>query len=289
LAAFWLWTAATYHFGHFSTINFAAPVYGVAFLTEGALLCWSGLLRGGLTFAPAIPLRRWAGLALITFAVAGLPLADLLAARHWPEIALAGTAPDPTALATIGFLLMAVRPARYLAVILVLWALASGATAWELVMWQGFGRPHRHTGRRGPSGRPAEAFGRGTRPMNPDTPVIESINAVTLATHDMARAVAFYQALGFPIHYGGRDAPFTSFRLGATHLNLIAIPAGKAIGWWGRLIFHVSDVDAVYTRALELGLRPDFAPRDADWGERYFHLRDPDGHELSFARPLGQE
>ena len=28
------------------------------------------------------------------------------------------------------------------------------------------------------------------------------------------------------------------------------------------------------------------APRDAEWGERFFHLIDPDGHELSFARPL---
>jgi uncharacterized glyoxalase superfamily protein PhnB len=27
-------------------------------------------------------------------------------------------------------------------------------------------------------------------------------------------------------------------------------------------------------------------PRDAEWGERFFHLVDPDGHELSFARPL---
>ena len=27
-------------------------------------------------------------------------------------------------------------------------------------------------------------------------------------------------------------------------------------------------------------------PRDAAWGERYFHLHDPDGHELSFAQPI---
>jgi hypothetical protein len=32
--------------------------------------------------------------------------------------------------------------------------------------------------------------------------------------------------------------------------------------------------------------RPDTAPRDAEWGERFFHLTDPDGHELSFAWPL---
>lgn len=122
--------------------------------------------------------------------------------------------------------------------------------------------------------------------MEDTVPRIESINAVTLATHDMARAVAFYESLGFPVLYGGGGAAFTSYRLGATHLNLIAVPADTAIGWWGRLIFHVSDVDAVHARALERGLRPDFAPRDAEWGERYFHLRDPDGHELSFARPL---
>jgi uncharacterized glyoxalase superfamily protein PhnB len=29
-----------------------------------------------------------------------------------------------------------------------------------------------------------------------------------------------------------------------------------------------------------------YCPRDAEWGERFFHLSDPDGHELSFARPL---
>ena len=137
LAAFWIWIAAAYHFGHFATINFASPIYGVAFLAEAALLCWSGLLRSGLTFAPAIRWRRWAGLVLMALAVVGLPLADLLAGRHWPEIALFGTAPDPTALATMGILVMAARPARYLAVIPVLWALASGATAWELGLLQG--------------------------------------------------------------------------------------------------------------------------------------------------------
>jgi uncharacterized glyoxalase superfamily protein PhnB len=29
-------------------------------------------------------------------------------------------------------------------------------------------------------------------------------------------------------------------------------------------------------------------PADAPWGERYFQLRDRDGHELSFARRLDQ-
>jgi len=33
-------------------------------------------------------------------------------------------------------------------------------------------------------------------------------------------------------------------------------------------------------------LDPGTTPADAEWGERYFHLTDPDGHEISFARPL---
>jgi uncharacterized glyoxalase superfamily protein PhnB len=33
------------------------------------------------------------------------------------------------------------------------------------------------------------------------------------------------------------------------------------------------------------GFHPE-GPQDASWGERYFHLPDPDGHELSFARPI---
>jgi catechol 2,3-dioxygenase-like lactoylglutathione lyase family enzyme len=116
--------------------------------------------------------------------------------------------------------------------------------------------------------------------------MIESISAITLATHDMTRAVAFYQALGFALKYGGAQARFTSFHAGAGFLNLTAMPAERQWSWWGRAIFYVDDVDTTYERALAAGLSPAFAPRDAAWGERYFHITDPDGHELSFARPL---
>lgn len=117
-------------------------------------------------------------------------------------------------------------------------------------------------------------------------PAIESIDAVTLGTHDMVRAVAFYQSLGFELRYGGPGSEFTSFRAGDGYLNLISQPLERQWSWWGRLIFHVSDVDDMYERVMGLGLQPEAPPRDAEWGERYFHLVDPDGHELSFARLL---
>ena len=117
-------------------------------------------------------------------------------------------------------------------------------------------------------------------------PTIEGISAVSLVTHDMARAVRFYLSLGFAIRSGGEQAPFTSLHAGSGYLNLITRAGDRERSWWGRVIFHVSDVDAFHARAVAAGLRPDAAPADAPWGERFFHLTDPDGHELSFARPL---
>ena len=37
---------------------------------------------------------------------------------------------------------------------------------------------------------------------------------------------------------------------------------------------------------IAAGYAADTIPRDAEWGERFFHVTDPDGHELSFAKPL---
>jgi catechol 2,3-dioxygenase-like lactoylglutathione lyase family enzyme len=116
---------------------------------------------------------------------------------------------------------------------------------------------------------------------------VERISAVTLLTVDMQEAVAFYLALGFALLYGGPAAPFTSFRAGGGYLNLQLDPhRSPSSGPWGRVVFWVDDVDAMYRRAVAAGFDPETSPADAQWGERYFHIRDPDGHELSFARPL---
>jgi catechol 2,3-dioxygenase-like lactoylglutathione lyase family enzyme len=113
------------------------------------------------------------------------------------------------------------------------------------------------------------------------------INAVTLATADMDTSCAFYGALGFDAIVGGPGTPFTTYRLGAGFLNVQLDPEHAPVPRiWGRVIFWVADVDAMYERALAHGFAPEMAPTDAPWGERYFHLRDPDGHELSFAKLL---
>ena len=91
--------------------------------------------------------------------------------------------------------------------------------------------------------------------------MIESISAVTLATHNMPHAVRFYCVLGFEIVHGDDNAAFTSFRAGASYLNLTAQPAERHWSWWGRVIFYDSDVDALYRRVIAAGYRPDSPAR----------------------------
>lgn len=132
----------------------------------------------------------------------------------------------------------------------------------------------------------------------PEVPQIsqwESLNALTLATRDMDQSVLFYQKLGLKITFGGPNQPFTTLspkgsynKRESLYINLFYSedyepPATKS---WGRCVIHVSDVDAMYTIATQEGLRAEFPPRDAPWGERYFHLHDPMGHELSFAKRI---
>jgi hypothetical protein len=60
--------------------------------------------------------------------------------------------------------------------------------------------------------------------------MIDGISAVTLATHEMPRAVRFYRALGFEILHGGEESSFTSFRAGASYLSSTSLPGGAGPG-----------------------------------------------------------
>jgi catechol 2,3-dioxygenase-like lactoylglutathione lyase family enzyme len=117
---------------------------------------------------------------------------------------------------------------------------------------------------------------------------VESISAITLVTADMAASVAFYGVLGSEVVFGGVEASFTTLKLNdGQFLNLqldaMWVPAERV---WGRFILWVDNVDSVYDAFVASGFAPLMAPSDAVWGERYFHILDPAGHEVSIARQL---
>lgn len=83
--------------------------------------------------------------------------------------------------------------------------------------------------------------------------------------------------------YGDEKASFSSFKVGGTYFNLEL--SGIVESDWGRVIFYCDDVDTVYEHLRSRGYEAP-APKDAPWGERFFHISDPDGHELSIAKRI---
>ena len=115
---------------------------------------------------------------------------------------------------------------------------------------------------------------------------VEKIAAVTLRVSEMRRSVRFYKdVLGMEVLFGGEEAFFSSLRAKVAEYPILNLEQGHSITGWGRMIFYVADVDAFWEYLRGKGFNPE-KPRDASWGERYFHMPDPDGHELSFARPI---
>jgi catechol 2,3-dioxygenase-like lactoylglutathione lyase family enzyme len=115
---------------------------------------------------------------------------------------------------------------------------------------------------------------------------IEKISAVTLKVASMTNSVRFYRdVLGMEIIYGGEDGYFSSLHTKEGKGPILNLEKDPPVTDWGRLIFYVADVDAIWAYLREKGFHPE-TPQDAPWGERYFHMPDPDGHELSFASPI---
>ncbi len=81
-------------------------------------------VRGRLAFE-----RHPAGLAIFLFALVVQPLLGPLFGRSWSQIEVFGVAPDPTAVATLGVLLLASGRVRWeLMALPLLWGAVSGAT-----------------------------------------------------------------------------------------------------------------------------------------------------------------
>ena len=133
LAVGWLWVGWAFHAQRYASINLAAAYFAWAFAVQALLLLWLGGVRGQLAPTQAARLHRRAGLGLLLFSVLAFPLMTPLLGRGWTQAEVFGMAPDPTALATLGILLVTGRtPAWVLFPIPVAWCLVSGSTLWAM-------------------------------------------------------------------------------------------------------------------------------------------------------------
>ena len=122
---------------------------------------------------------------------------------------------------------------------------------------------------------------------------VTKISAVTLPVSDIKKSVSFYSKIpNFKIVYGGLDSPFTSFLIeDATKSYLNLKWAETRSPNFGRIIFYVDNVDDLFAymendEIISVLGELESKPEDATWGERFFHVLDPDGYKLSFATPI---
>jgi catechol 2,3-dioxygenase-like lactoylglutathione lyase family enzyme len=141
------------------------------------------------------------------------------------------------------------------------------------------------------------------------------ISAITLKVKDMEKSCSLYSKIpGFRLTYGGEPSDsFTTFEIGkesraTIYLNLERIEddddegssdfskksnLGKTRGSddFGRVIFHTENVDKLYSymkqdEYISKHIVFENEPTNAPWGERFFHIRESNGYQLSFAQPL---
>ena len=125
---------------------------------------------------------------------------------------------------------------------------------------------------------------------------VSKISAVTLLVSDMKRSVDFYSKIpNFKIVYGGSDTQFTSFLIDDTVKSYLNLKLNKTHSTdFGRIIFYTDDVDELFAYMQNdktisgLG-KLESKPQDAAWGERFFHVLDPDRNKISFATPISDE
>lgn len=124
------------------------------------------------------------------------------------------------------------------------------------------------------------------------------LDFIGIVVSDMARALAFYRALGLPIPEGAESED---------HVE-ITLPSGLRLGWdteelvrsldpgWTQpkgnrigLAFECgspSGVNETYGKLTDLGYIGLKAPWDAFWGQRYAQIADPDGTTLDLFASL---
>jgi hypothetical protein len=128
LAILWAWIAWSFFWQRYAEINWAAAYVAPAFALQAVLLLAIGTWRDRLRFDRCGVVGA-AGIAIIALAILGYPLLAPAFGRPWMAAEVFGLAPDPTAIGTLGFLLLARgRWALALLPIPLLWCLASGVT-----------------------------------------------------------------------------------------------------------------------------------------------------------------
>jgi hypothetical protein len=129
LAALWAWVGWAFLWRRYAVINWAASYAAGLFALEALLLAWVGVVRGRWSVGGDRTLRGALGGALFAASLLLYPVLAPFAGRPWRQAEVFGIAPDPTAMATIGLLLLRDGSPRWpLLAVPIAWCAFSGLT-----------------------------------------------------------------------------------------------------------------------------------------------------------------
>ncbi len=129
LGSAWTWVAWSFLWLRYATINWAIAYIAPVFVLEAVLLVLVKGMADRHLFTIDRSVAAGIGLALYFYALVLHPLVPLIDGRSLRSAEIFAIAPDPTAIATLGLLTLASRPASVLlGIIPAAWCLASWAT-----------------------------------------------------------------------------------------------------------------------------------------------------------------
>lgn len=117
------------------------------------------------------------------------------------------------------------------------------------------------------------------------------LNSLLLYVSNLKKSSDFYKNLGFDIINKGDyvDARLNDFDLrlldeNKAHFKQDSNREPKGSGVF--VYLNVDDVDKLHKQLIAKGLNPSSSPRDWEWGNREFVIKDPDGYKLIFYKTL---
>lgn len=133
LSLVWVWVSYGFLWQYYQPINWVIPYLLPGFVLQAILLAVFAARPLPLRFGWRGDLTSAVGVALMVSAIVFYPFAGLLEGRELVQAELFGSAADPTALGTLGFVLMARGTRRWLLLpVPLIWCLLSAATLWVM-------------------------------------------------------------------------------------------------------------------------------------------------------------
>ena len=139
LSFFWIWTGIVYHLMHFTAINKAAYIFGVAYIIQGVLFLFIGIVRNRLTFQYRSNAYGIVGVIFICYAMVIYPLLGYIFGHVYPYSPTFGL-PCPLTIFTFGLLLWTDKKLPlFIIVIPVLWSIIGFTAALSLGIYEDIG------------------------------------------------------------------------------------------------------------------------------------------------------